>query len=290
MYQQRWAGEQPGCLIFMVDQSGSMDEAFAGSSTLSSSGPRKADAAASVINNALRELVKRSTNGAIIRPRVDVAILGYGPSGTVHNALGGNLASQDIVSISVLSENPLEIKDTFMQEFDVEIGQMIQIPVQIPIWVKPVNDNGTPMCMALEAAAAIAYNWVNGHPDNFPPIIVNVTDGASTDGDPRMNAARISQIGTSDGAALLFNCHVSSHSGASVRYPSDISQVPVVPDNLAQILFEMSSPIPDAMLTTALLENTGVSLQAGARGFVFGGDVADLVQFITIASVVKADR
>jgi hypothetical protein len=274
----------------MVDQSGSMEEPFAGTGVVGSAGTKKADAAASIINNVLRELVKRSTNGTVIRPRVDIAILGYGPGGTVHNALSGALSGQDIVSITDLANNPLEIKNTVMQEFDPEMGQMVQIPMDIPIWIKAVHDNGTPMCMALEAAAAIAYNWASGHPDNFPPIIVNVTDGAATDGDPRMNAARIGQISTNDGVALLFNCHITSHSTASTRYPSDISQVPQVPDDLARIMFEMSSPIPDGMLNVAMQANPGAGLQPGARGFVFGGEIGDLVQFITIASLSKADR
>ena len=47
-----------------------------------------------VVNNMLKEVVSRSTQGADVRPRVDVSVIGYGPNQTVHNALGGVLASQ----------------------------------------------------------------------------------------------------------------------------------------------------------------------------------------------------
>ncbi len=34
----------------------------------------------------------------------------------------------------------------------------------------------------------------------------------------------------------------------------------------------------------------GMFVQPGARGFVFGADIKDMSQFITIASLAKADR
>ena len=80
------------------------------------------------------------------------------------------------------------------QEFDAETGTMIQIPVDVPIWVEPVFAGGTPMCAALDMAYYVAYNWVMAHPDNFPPIIVNITDGAATDGDPLVSAQQFSQL------------------------------------------------------------------------------------------------
>ncbi|MDQ2809374.1 MAG: VWA domain-containing protein [Chloroflexota bacterium] len=286
-YQRRWAADMPGCLILLLDQSKSMDEQM-GAGVIGA-GQRKADAASMVVNNVLKEVVKRCTQGSAVRPRVDLALVGYGPGQTVHNALGGMLGNQDMVSVADLAMNPLRINHTVIKEFDPETGSMIQVPMDVPIWVEPVADNGTPMCAAMDAGYYLAYNWVMNHPDNFPPIIVNITDGASTDGDPRPNAARFGQLATNDGATLLFNCHLSSTGGYQVRYPADPSQVPHDPDGLAAMLFEISSPLPEQL--RAFGNSTyGMSLLPGARGFVFGGDIMDLTQFITIASLPKTDR
>jgi hypothetical protein len=235
----------------------------------------------------LNELQKRCQAGTAVRPRVDVSVIGYGPGGSVQSVLKGNLANQDIVSITDLASNPLRINHVMVTEYNPNTGGLDQVPQDVPIWVEPVADNGTPMCMALQVASSLAQNWVaTGHNVNFPPIIVNITDGEATDGDPVPYAQQISsQIATSDGNALVFNCHLSSQPGFQVRYPSDISQVP--PDKLAQQLFQMSSVLPQGMIDVG--NSMGMPVQPGARGFVFGADIQDMTQFITIASLGKVD-
>jgi hypothetical protein len=293
-YQRQWAADQPGCLIILLDQSGSMEDPIGQGQV--GEGTRKADAAGMVVNKVLNEVVRRCTQGADVRPRVDVAVLGYGPGNSVYNALysamaraGSALAERDIISISDLAGNPLGIAHTSVAEFDPETGRMVETPVDIPVWIEPRAADRTPMCAALDTAYYIAYNWVMNHPDNFPPIVANITDGAATDGDPRVNAAQFAQLSTSDGAALLFNCHLSTTPSYQVKYPYDISLVPSDPDGFARQLFEMSSVLPDSMVGFARAYYY-MDLYQGARGFVFGGDIADLTQFITIASLPKADR
>jgi hypothetical protein len=282
-YQQRWAADQPGCLIIMVDQSGSMEDGMGAG--LIGAGTKKADAAAMVLNKVLNELQKRCIDGQVVRPRVDVAVIGYGPDQTVRSALGGSLANQDIVSIADLAANPLQIKHTMATEFDPETGGLVQIPVDVPIWVEAKHENGTPMCMAFQVAYSIAQNWIMTHPNNFPPVVVNVTDGEATDGDPLPYAQQLAQLATSDGPALVFNCHLSATPGYPILYPTDTSQVPS--DKFATQLFHMSSALPDAMM--AVGNNQGMALQPGARGFVFGAGVETMSQFITIASLAKVD-
>ena len=72
-----------------------------------------------------------------------------------------------------------------------------------------------------------------------------------------------------------------------MKYPYDVSQVP--PDPLAQQLFQMSSILPDPMLSFANA-NYNMNLYQGSRGFIFGGDIKDLTRFVAIASLPKADR
>ena len=55
------------------------------------------------------------------------------------------------------------------------------------------------MSEAFANAKGIAESWVAEHGDGFPPIIINVTDGESTDGDPEEIAEEIKSIETTDG-------------------------------------------------------------------------------------------
>ena len=50
-----------------------------------------------------------------------------------------------------------------------------------PVWVEPVHGYRTPMCQAVAVAGAHVYEWASAHPDSFPPIIINITDGMVTD-------------------------------------------------------------------------------------------------------------
>src|SRR2546429_4943793 len=98
-YTKTWGGTQPGCLIFLLDQSESMDDPFGG--TQVGGGRKKSNAVALVMNNFLDELI--TTNISIqndgsneVRPRAEIAIIGYGGN-TVGSVFGGVLEGSDIV-------------------------------------------------------------------------------------------------------------------------------------------------------------------------------------------------
>jgi len=42
----------------------------------------------------------------------------------------------------------------------------------------------TPMCATLERASTVLLKFLSEHPARYPPLVVNVTDGEATDGDP----------------------------------------------------------------------------------------------------------
>jgi hypothetical protein len=63
------------------------------------------------------------------------------------------------------------------------------------------------MCAALTKVAEAAVGWCDSHPTSYPPTILHVTDGQSTDGSPEHIADGLRQISTQDGACLLFNLH-----------------------------------------------------------------------------------
>lgn len=129
------------------------------------------------------------------------------------------------------------------------------------------------MCAALNRAYDVASQWVMNHPDNYPPVIINLTDGMSTDGDPSSIAQQITQIATSDGNALLFNIHITGINASPVLYPASESEVPN--DQYARLLYKMSSVIPET--SRVLLESLlGSSVPSGARGMIFNGDASSI--------------
>ena len=86
---------------------------------------------------------------------------------------------------------------------------MIQVPCDVPVWVDPRAEGGTPMCHMLYHAHQILAEWIGQHPRSFPPIVVHITDGESQDGNPIPYADALKSLATEDGNVLLFNCHLS---------------------------------------------------------------------------------
>jgi hypothetical protein len=76
------------------------------------------------------------------------------------------------------------------------------------------------MCAALQLAAETVAEWADAHLSAFPPVVIHVTDGEPTDGDPEPIAALIQQLAPDDGNVLLFNLHIASSGRQSVLFPA----------------------------------------------------------------------
>ena len=81
-------------------------------------------------------------------------------------------------------------------------------------------------------------------------MLINVTDGDATDGDPEPVAQEIMALATNDGNVLIYNAHLSEMSAMPVQYPSEESEVP--PDEYAARMFRMSSVFPDQVVELAV--------------------------------------
>jgi hypothetical protein len=157
---------------------------------------------------------------------------------------------------------------------------------KVPVWVEPVHGYRTPMCQAIAVAGAHVYEWASAHPDSFPPIIINVTDGMVTDS-PYEGATleqwaqRLVSIQTSDGPALLFNIFLSPSGTANgVLFPATEYGLPTPgPD-----LFRISSPLPPPMVANA--QRAGIAVDPGGRGFGFNADASMLVRFLEVGTKV----
>lgn len=264
----------PSCFIFLVDQSGSMGDPFAGGGN----GRSKAQELADTLNRLLQTLVTRCAKGEEVRDYFDVGIFGYGH--LIGPVLDGPLAGRGLVKISEIAFNPARL-ETRMKKVSDGAGGLVEQTFQFPVWVHPAHTGGTPMCEALRRVASTLSNWVTTHSSSYPPTVIHVTDGESSDGAPTAIASEIQALATDDGPVCLFNLHLSSTSATPVTFPgSDLD----LPDQFARLLFDMSSPLPDRLRQEAISE--GYPAQEGSRGFAFNADLVDAIRFIDIGTRV----
>ncbi len=155
-----------------------------------------------------------------------------------------------------------------------DTGKSHEYRIEYPIWIEAEASGGTPMCAALRQAHSIAENWISSHMHSHPPIVINITDGDSTDGDPLPEALRLRELKTDDGELLLFNCHLSPFSPDEVRFPGSESDLPKEDDSAAK-LFAMSSEIPEHVRSLAPQMGKR-STWLKNRGFVFHADLREL--------------
>lgn len=239
-------------------------------------GRSKAQGAADAINKLLQNLVVKCARDEGVRDFFNVGVIGYGAQ--VAPAFGGSLAGRDLVPLSDIANMPLRI-DERMKKSDDGAGGIIEQSVRFPVWFEAVANNGTPMSQALSKGRTILQQWLHDHPDCFPPMVINISDGEATDGDPTGAANSIKQLATSDGNVLLFNVHLSSARGAPIEFPDSES---ALPDQFAQQLFRMSSVLPDTTRTIALQE--GYAVSESTRGFSFNADMVALIKFLDIGT------
>lgn len=269
-YQADISRSNPGCFLFLLDQSGSMADPFSGTG-----GHSKAEELATIINRLLASLVIRCSKDEGVRDYFEVGVIGYGGSG-VKPALP--TTNGPLVKISQLANAPLRVEDR-MQKIPDGAGGLVEQSVKFPIWLDPKADGGTPMAQALHEGGGAISNWITGHRGAFPPVVFNITDGEATDGDPTTAADAVKTLGTDDGAVLLFNVHLSEHRAPAVEFPASDE---TLPDSFARRLFGMSSPLPPHLQSAARQE--GYAVEDGTRGFVFNADAAAVIQFLDIGT------
>jgi uncharacterized protein YegL len=262
----------PSCFIFLIDQSGSMQDPFGGGESTR----KKADGVADAINKLLQNLVIKCAKEEGVRDYYNVGVIGYGHH--VGPAFAGALAGREIVPVSDIANQPARIEER-TKKIDDGAGGLVDQTIKFPIWFDAVANGGTPMCAAFTKAQNILSNWLAQHPDCFPPIVINITDGESTDGDPTSAATAIEGLSSSDGNVLLFNLHLSSSRATPVEFPDNESGLP---DEYARLLFSISSTLPDYMRSIAQQE--GFAVSEGTRGFVFNADIVSVIRFLDIGT------
>ncbi len=264
-YSSEISRKNPGLFIFLIDQSRSMSHKIGGSDR------SKSVEAADAINRQLNELINRCTKSEGIRDYFEVGVIGYGSARDTAISL---LADSTLVPISELESRILKMEKRKQTIEDQEVEY------ELPIWFEPIAASDTPMVRGLKLAEKWAKDWATKHADSFPPVIINISDGEATDGDPKKTADKILKIETTDGNAMIWNCHLSRDKTDPISFPNDIKKLPE--DKYAHTMFEMSSPLPDEMIAIAREEYQTV--EKGARGYVFNAQLEDLIKLLDIGT------
>lgn len=270
-YSAEISRKNPTCFLFLIDQSGSMDERMDSAMT-------KSSFLADVLNKTLYQLVVQCTRGAEdVHDYFHVGVIGYGGT-NISSGFGGALSSEIVHPLSAIANNPLRVEERTKKISD-GVGGLIEQKIKFPVWFSPVNSGGTPMCEALRRAAEVLVEWCGDHPDAYPPTLIHVTDGASTDGDPEQIAKMMQGISTSDGEVLLFNLHISTAQGDGVLFPASEA---ALPDQFAKMLYRMSSHVPATLAQVA--QSKGLNCSTESKFFGYKADIKGIVDFFDIGT------
>jgi hypothetical protein len=280
-YTAQITRDSPSAFIFLIDQSGSMDQSisFRGEQT------SKADVVAAIVNETLREILNRCQKPDSVRDYFDIALLGYGGSSKkAQFAWSGDLEGKKFVK-------PSELKQFYLTEEEIVTekivrGMVVSSTKTIKTWLEPVANGLTPMNDALQTAASLLEEWIVLHrgKDIFPPIVINITDGEATDAkEPELleSAMRIKRLRTSDGNVLFLNIHLSNAGDEPVLFPKGLDMLPN--DKYAELLFNMSSEMPsrfnDEIANINMIDSTGNYV-----GLAFNADANKLIQMMQIGT------
>ena len=227
-YQAEISRENPTCILFVIDQSGSMDE-------ITEAGRSKAAFVADVLNKTLYTLITSCSKSDGVRNYFDVGVIAYAGS-QVGSGFGGALSGDIVHPIHAISENTLRVEER-KKKVDDGAGGIVELKTKFPVWFDPKSGGGTPMRAALRKTIETVGGWCEQHPGSYPPTILHVTDGQSTDGAPEEMADGLRQISTKDGPALLFNLHVNTCAGLEIVFPTAETDLN---DEYSRMLFRRS--------------------------------------------------
>jgi len=252
----------PCLIIFLIDQSGSMDEQFGNSSHT------KSKEVANAINELLYEVGLRCYSGSEVKNRFEIGIIGYGKESNVGSGWEGSLSNKWVVSIKNIFEYPLGEED----------GR--------PIWITPKASGATPMKKAFENAKRLCQDWINwgNHRDCHPPIIINITDGEATDGGKKYQdlineVNELKQLRTNYGMVNILNIHISNRISDRVLFPNEVSNLQ---NDFSKLLFDMSTFLNENMVRIAAQKGYGIP--NNPKGYIYNGNAVDLINFLNIGT------
>jgi len=286
-YSAEISSGNPALFGFLIDQSTSMKEKMAGGG-----GIKKSKIVADYIDKFFDGLITRNISGERIKNRFDIFALGYGRDendNKVYSVLNGWVMDKPPLNLETLDsakQARTVMKKVIKKEPDGAGGiieKTTEVPETVNCWINERFAGDTPMEAAFREAYHIINDWTQKHQNSFPPILINVTDGAHNEGEKPEDFARdIRNLRTSDGEVLVFNVYIAEEGSnePSIKFPSrsDFTS----PDQFAQKLFMMSSNVPKEIRDLAVKRDK--SLQEDAVGFGCNVDFNDFYDFLDIGT------
>jgi len=250
----QWGTKQPGFLVILIDQSGSM------------STRNHHIEVAKAVQDAVFECFSRCISGADVKDRFSMSLIGYGDS-----------SAQEIWSGHIDDE---------------ELGkELYEAHNRNTSFFPAKASGGTPMTEALELAYKLIQQRnadledqknkeeINGI---SAPIVINITDGMPNDESTATAAAqKLMDIKCEDGNVILFNMHISARGAKELLFPATEADLDGSPE--ARFLFNISSPLDDDMVNNAYA-NGFESVKAGVRGMITNASGKTIPRFIQFGS------
>ena len=277
-YTQLWSSNNPGLIIFLLDQSASMAELYR------TTGKSKAQYAADIVSDQINEFIIKNKPSETFRNRVCFVVIGYGgndPVTGVQTLLVGN-----VEDLALSTQFPIREKEIKKGDKIIKIAGSKQ-------FVTPRAEGITPMKEAFEVAKGIIDNFIEKYPNAPAPLIINISDGF-----PEVNGKNqkdyqqevveivkeIRKKETPDGKTLVFNIHIGE--GTPVGFEGDENKIKSLNDACVQFLFDISSFLPKRYRKNAI----GVGLdedfpnlvvdEPKPRGFISNADSKQFHKFI----------
>lgn len=267
---QQWSSATPGLLIILLDQSGSMLSNY-------DCGTTRTKFASTAVNKVIDNIIQKNFDGDAPKNRCFISVIGYNQD--VKELCSGWLKDLDA--------NPLRY-ETLMRKTPDGAGGIVEVEVNQPVWVEPIEKDGTTnMLGAFQLAKDLVQKWIVDHPDYPAPVIINISDGIPFyDGkDPKTCMAEttdlvdeIKKISNNDGNVLVFNAQIDKSNGR-VEFPQNRDGIRQ-PE--AQFLYDITSEIPESYKAAA--QKNEIVVLEGTRGCIFGADGVQLIQLIDFGS------
>ncbi len=279
MYSARITRLRPTAIVFLIDQSGSMNEQV----LFESDTMTKAGAVSLATNNLLSELINRSRRETGLNDYFDIAVIGYSQAG-VQYLVGSH---KGFVTPTILAGLDVPVK-RITRTVVMPDGSQRNVASDQRVWVEPRAEGDTPMYEAMLTAYTLLDKWcrATANRNSYPPTVFNITDGEATDAKEEQLLSlgeKIKALGTTDGNALLINMHIPGpQQGAQVVFPASTAELP---DNrYAKLLYKLSSEMPEKY-HEAVCKVRGSRKAGPFRGMSFNTSIGELITMMDIGSL-----
>ena len=269
--EKQWSSATPGLLIILLDQSGSMLEQYEGADS-------RTVYASRAVNKVINNIIQKNFDGDAPKNRCFISVIGYN-----HNV-------KELCSgwLKDLASNPLRYEN-LKQKMPDGTGGIIEVDVQQPVWIEPINaDGATNMLGALQLAKQLAEKWISDNADYPAPVIINISDGV-----PYYNgkdvrecmkettalAQEIMNLSNADGNVLIFNAQIDNKGNDNIVFPTERNKIS---QEEAQFLYDITSEVPASYKDAA--EKNDLPVDNGSKGCIFNADGVQLVQLIDFGS------